>query len=213
MPIKFEALKKILPEAGLKNFEILSESENEGRVLAGFGAETGDSDYSEVKAGVSLSLQESGEFVQIRLIKIIEKEKVTASTYRAELSEYLLLKNYENKIGRWSLDPSDGDVLLDWSIPIEDNDSLTERQLVRVFGALVMCVREAWAPMRRILETGSEKKLNADDLKKEILLLLASHHHFDLIPPVSDLSDVSRLMEVQRLVVRGDFEGVKKLFA
>ena len=62
-------------DIGLKNFDSQpGKSENDGDLIAGFSAETSDDEYKKLSVGVILSLQENGEFLQIRFARIIEKK-------------------------------------------------------------------------------------------------------------------------------------------
>lgn len=211
MAINFETLKDLMPKIGLKNFEVKDESADRGRLLAGFELPSGDAEHPTMRAGVSVSLQENGEFVQMRVVQVLDRDAVQASNYKTELTRYFLQKNYENKIGRWCLDSNDGDIYVDWAIPVEDNPTLTERQLQRLLSALVSCLKESWGSMRRIIETGSEVKLNADDLKKEILLALMKSNKFDLMQLLGACSDTTILVKVKALVDAGSFDEAKKL--
>lgn len=211
MAISFETLKTLMPKIGLEKFEVKEESNSRGRLLSGFNLDSGDSQYPKMQAGVVLSLQEDGEFVQMRAVQMLDRDAVLASNYKAELARFFLQKNYENKIGRWCLDSSDGDIYIDWAIPVEDNPTLTERQLKRLLSGLVSCLKEAWGPMHRILETGSEIQLNADDLKKEILLVLMKNNKFELMQSLGACDDVTILAKVKVLVDRGSFDEAKRL--
>lgn len=212
MAISIDTLKAYMPEIGLKNFDT-SASERDQRLISGIGLPSGDSDYPDMEAGVVISLQENGEFVQIRLVQLIDREQVQNSTYRNELTTYFCKKNYENKIGRWCLDPADGDVYVDWAIPVEDNKELTFQQFKRVFGGLVRCLKEAWGPMRRILETGSEEKLDAEALKKDIIFILLTANLIELMQKVAAISDAKKLIEIKKLAQKKEFEKISTLIS
>jgi hypothetical protein len=207
--ISFETLKELMPEIGLKKFDILNEEDKEGTMLAGFSADTGDASNPELTVGVVVSLQEQGEFVQLRVIKLIDQDKVLKSPYRSELASFFLKKNYDRKIGRWCLDPTDGDLYIDWAVAIEDNEQLTLKQIKRMFTSLVLTVKDCWIPIRNILEVGTEIKLSADDLKKEILFTLMNAKQFDLMQMLASVSDTSTLSKIQTLVSNGKFDEVK----
>lgn len=213
MAINLQTLKDLMPKIGLTNFEAKDESTTRGRLIAGFQLDSGDKEYPNLKAGVSVSLQEDGEFVQVRIVQVIDKDAVLSSEFKPALMQFFLQKNYENKIGRWCLDSNDGDVYVDWAIAVEDNPVLTERQLQRLLSGLVSCVKEAWGPMRRILATGSDVQLNADDLIKEILLLSFKASRLDLGQAVGKCTDVNVLARVKLLIEAGKFEDAKVALA
>lgn len=206
MPVKFEIIKEYMIAADMSKFQVLSEEENEGRILAGFGAESDDSEYKQIEAGVLISLQDSGNFLQFRMFRLIDRDAVLKSSYRKEFSEYLLRKNYENRLGRWCVDDSDGDVYVDWGLPLHGSSHLSVEQFVRIVKMLAIGVHEAWAPMRRILETGNEKQLNADDLKKELLLALAVAGQYKVIELVSKVADVKKLSVALIAVKANNFD-------
>lgn len=60
--------------------------------------------------------------------------------------------------------------------------------------------------MRRIVETGSELKLNADDLKKEILLVLMNANKFNLMQMLGRCTDASKLSRILALINAGEFD-------
>lgn len=208
MAIPFETLKSYMPEIGLAKFDA---DDSKGRLLAGFSAKSGDSEYHDIEVGVVISRQEDGEFVQFRIFKLVEGEEVQASPYRDKLTTYFCKKNYENKIGRWCMDPNDGDIYVDWAIPVEDNDKLTLNQFKRVMAGLVSSTKESWAPIRRILKTGSEEKLDAAGLKKEIFFALVSSDKFDLMQKVAAISDITQLVKIKQLSDEKKFEEIETL--
>lgn len=211
MAINFETLKNFMPDIGLKNFDTTGEEEKSGRIVAGFQFDTGESDYPSVKAGVVVSLQEDGEFIQMRLIRILDQEtKVMGSEFLPKLTQYLLKLNYENKIGRWCLDPSDGDLYVDWAIPVEDNEKVTLAQMKRMLRGLVASAREAFAPMNRILKTGSpDAPKSREDLIKDILLKLTELQQYGLIPKVAAVTDTDRLKRILGWLSAGDTKSVE----
>lgn len=209
MAIKFETLKSYMPDIGLKNFDSQpGKSENDGDLIAGFSAETSDDEYKKLSVGVILSLQENGEFLQIRFARIIEKKIIQESLYRAELMRYFLQINYERKIGRWCLDPDDGDVYIDWAIAIEDNDKLTLNQVKRITNSLISSTRETWPSINRILKTGSE--LNTETLKKDILLMLMDAKQFDIMPMLGNTNNAEILAKIKILATQGNFIKIKE---
>lgn len=213
MAITFEKLKSYMPAIGLARFDATPDGDNNGRILAGFTFGTDETDYSTVNAGVLVSLQENGEYVQIRIFKLIEAEvKVLDSKYLKEFSLYLMKANYTSKIGRWCLDSDDGDCYIDWAIGVEDNDKLTENQLKRVMMGLVSSVRGAYAPMHRILITGNANPPKPrEDLIKDILSKLVDIERFDLMSPTKAMKDTAKLLEIIELLDANNVAGVESI--
>ncbi len=199
-----------MPAIGLSRFDATPEGDNNGRILAGFTFGTDETDYHTVNAGVLVSLQENGEYVQIRIFKLIKDDvKVLESKYLKEFSLYLMKANYTSKIGRWCLDNDDGDCYIDWAIGVEDNDKLTENQLKRVMMGLVSSVRSAYAPMHRILKTGNANPPKSrEDLIKDILSKLVDIERFDLMSPTKAMKDTAKLLDVIELLDANNVEGV-----
>lgn len=202
MAITFDTLKSYMPAIGLANHEATPSGDKEGRILAGFTFDIKEPDYKEANVGVVVSLQESGEYIQIRIIKLIEGGiKIMESPYLKEFLLYVMKLNYDKKIGRWCLDQDDGDFYIDWAIGIEDNDTLTESQLRRMMSSLVSSVRQAYAPMHRILKTGSDQpRKSRDDYIKDILLRLTKAGRYDVIPKVGAIEETALLAQIEKLL-------------
>lgn len=202
MAITFDTLKSYMPAIGLVNNDATSSGDKEGRILAGFSFDIKEPDYKEANVGVLVSLQENGEYVQIRFFKLIEGDiKIMESPYLKEFLLYVMKLNYITKIGRWCLDQDDGDFYIDWSIGIEDNDTLTESQLKRMMNGLVSSVRRAYAPMHRILKTGSDQPPKSrDDYIKDILLKLTKVGKYEVIPKVGAIEDTALLAQIEKLL-------------
>ena len=210
MAITFEKLKSYMPAIGLARFDATPEGDNNGRILAGFTFGTDETDYHTVNAGVLVSLQENGEYVQIRIFKLIKDDvKVLESKYLKEFSLYLMKANYTSKIGRWCLDSDDGDCYIDWAIGVEDNDKLTENQLKRVMMGLVSSVRSAYAPMHRILETGNAK--SCEDLIRDILMQLSKIERYDLMPGLAAIKDTAILEEILGSLGKNDVASIESI--
>lgn len=210
MAIKFETLKNYMPEIGLTNFkDEPGKTEFEGALIAGLTLVTGDDEYKDFSIIVVLNLEESGEFLQVRFMRFIKKETVKISPYKAELLVYLSQENYKRKIGRWCLDPEDGDVYVDWAIGIEDNDKLTLNQVLRIISALTKTAKDAWPAINRILKTGSE--VNTEELKKDILLLLVNAKQFKLIEKIGPVGSTETLEKVKKLAELKKFDEIEKI--
>lgn len=211
MAIPFALIKDLMSKAGLDQFEVMNEDEYEGDLLAGFSTETGDSDHPTLTAGFWVSLQEKGEFLQARVVQVVNREKVLASEHRLAFCEYLLKQNYEKKIGRWCVDFNDGDVYLDWAIPLQNNATLTDQQFFRIVHSLVACAKDCHATMMRILETGAERNLSSSELKNEILLALTKASRYDLMSLLANINAPGKLQKALNAVQARKFDDVAAL--
>lgn len=214
MTLTFEAITSYMEAAELKEYTIISDTDSGSRLLSGFNIDSNDSAYPKINAGVFIDLtkyeKSKYQVLQIRMLKIIDKDMVRNSVYKDKFNEYLLKKNYENIFGRWCVDNDDGDVYIDWSAPLYSGDTVSKEQFVRVINGLTGCLVEAWAPMRRILETGFEKQLNADDIKKELLLILVTAGKFEIVQMVSVVSDVNKLSKALQAAKASDYDLAKE---
>jgi hypothetical protein len=67
----------------------------------------------------------------------------------------LLAENHRVKIGRFCYDLDDGEVYLDWFLPVEDG-TLTSHQLARCLKTLMVLADEAGVRLKHLLETGGD---------------------------------------------------------
>jgi len=86
------------------------------------------------------------------------------------LMAYLLLRNYQTKLGTWELDPEDGDIKFTVEIPLEDN-KLTKKQLKRIISIMNSTSDEA-RDIKSIVATG-KLPLDEDAAAKKIAELEA----------------------------------------
>jgi hypothetical protein len=209
MAISFQTLVEYVREVGLEHHDA---SEENKRILARLSTSTNDPVHSKMeKAVVVVILQEDGEFLQMRIGMVVEMDEVKDSRYLGALTTYFCTKNFENKIGRWCLDVRDGEVYVDWAIPVEDNDKLTFKQFERMYYGLVSSAKEAYGPIRHILATGLEKPVNAEELKKDIVFKLLAAQKFDLMTKAAAVTDLTKLLEIKRLADAGEFNGIEKM--
>lgn len=75
--------------------------------------------------------------------------------FKAKVLETLLTENHRVKIGRFCYDPNDGEVYLDWFLPLEDG-TVTSQQLKRCIIALFHLADEMMPRLRRLLELGED---------------------------------------------------------
>ncbi len=149
MATTFEELKAIAEGTDLKFF---CDQEKQILLFSGLG-----------RGGIYnliMRLMEEGEAIYFRVPYL-----AVVPSDHPKLSEVMLRLMKENdriKIGRFCYDPDDGEVYLDWFIPLEDG-ALTIHQLKRCIKTLMVLADEVGMCLRHLLETGEdlpeEKKL------------------------------------------------------
>lgn len=144
-----------MPGVGILQYAAEPTDNKNGHILAKIALALDEPPQTIMVAGVVISLQEDGQYVQVRMVDLVkDKHKLLESPYLLELLTFLMGMNYVTNIGRWSYDRIDGDLYVDWGIAIEDNEELTTHQLHRIMSGLVSSIHVAYAPMMRILATG-----------------------------------------------------------
>lgn len=142
MAITFEELKAIAEQTDLKFF---CDEEKQILILSGLG-----------RGGVChlfLRLMEEGEAIYLRIPYL-----AVVPADHPNLTKALLMLMAENdrvKVGRFCYDPNDGEVYLDWFIPLEDS-TLTSQQLGRCLKALMVLADEVGVRLKHLLETGED---------------------------------------------------------
>lgn len=202
MAITLESLKKILDEKGLK-YKMPDEVDSSRPILyTGWDAE--DAEVGKFDVYVVIYLEESTnsgfEFMQIRAVKLadgLEKKfhQLEPAKYKA-LLEYMAYENYTNKIGTWCYDPSDGDLYLGASLPIEDGN-ITSKQLLRYLSVMVSVAKVGYRDLRRIYKHGDAKTALmgiSTDLIVSLTLKLASAGRADLAGKLSQFKGDSEVL-------------------
>lgn len=142
MAVTFDELKKILEATDL-NFFVDSEKE---LVILGFSGCYG-------VHHLLLKLVENGEGL---LFKVPGLAMLASDhPFKAKVLETLLAENNRIKIGRFCYDPSDGEIYLDWFIPIEDG-TITPQQLRRSFIALMHIADEMTPRLQHLMKLGED---------------------------------------------------------
>jgi len=75
--------------------------------------------------------------------------------FKTRVLETLLSENHRVKVGRFCYDPSDGEIYLDWFLPLEGS-CLTPQQLKRCVFVLLHMADEISPRLRHLLETGED---------------------------------------------------------
>ncbi|MCS7253580.1 MAG: hypothetical protein RMK18_06760 [Armatimonadota bacterium] len=75
--------------------------------------------------------------------------------FKTKVLETLLVENHRIKVGRFCYDQSDGEIYLDWFMPLEDG-CLTLQQLKRCISALLHLADDLSPRLRHLLETGED---------------------------------------------------------
>lgn len=101
---------------------------------------------------VELRLSEDGECLHLRVPRLVS---IGESPHAALLFARILELHYQIKLGRFGLDPVDGEIDCEIILPLDDAP-LTHRQLRRVFGTLVLLVDQQLPRFKAILATGED---------------------------------------------------------
>ncbi len=142
MAVTFEELKSTLETTGLKFF---CDPEKE-TILLGFSGCHG-------VHTILLKRVEDGEGLLFRVpgSAMVKDDH----PFKAKVLETLLAENHRVKVGRFCYDPSDGEIYLDWFLPLEDG-MVTPQQLRRCLIALLHLADEMTPRLHHLLETGED---------------------------------------------------------
>lgn len=188
MAITLQTLRDYLNQAGIKH------DVDDDKEMAYFMVSTDDDELGRLGSVAFVTLQEGGEFIQVRAYLDKEKvpqEAVKNSPHQAALLKHLMHLHYRRKIGRWSFDPSDGDLYVDHGLPVEDNDKVTFKQFERVRNTVIKSALEATADIKRLVETGTAEKLDPAPIILEAINLAVSTQKMDLVTRLATLDKAS----------------------
>lgn len=151
MAITMEALRGYLMEDGL---DLYTDVKGQGcmvRLVPGYPIE--------------VRLDEDGEYVRFMVRYLAD---LSDSKHVEAVRERLLQLNYEIKIMCLSVDPDDGEVVIETSMPVEDG-TLTQQQVMRCFRVMVTSLHMYGDRIRRIIETGLWVDGEAEDELSRLL--------------------------------------------
>jgi hypothetical protein len=142
MALSFDELKMLARQTGLKVF---CDEEKQMLIIGGVG-----------RNGVChliVHLVEDGEALYFRIpyLAIVPEDH----PHFTKILLTLLSENDRVKLGRFCLDPEDGEVYIDWFHSIEDG-TLTSTQLLRCIKTLMILADEVRARLKHLLETGED---------------------------------------------------------
>jgi len=182
MALSLDELKTILEETGLK---FLCDPEK-GVIMLGFSGCNG-------VYNLLLRLVENGEGLLLRVpgLAMLRGDH----PFKARVLETLLTENHRVKIGRFCYDPSDGEVYLDWFLPLEDG-TLTPQQLKRCITALSYLSDEMTPRLRHLLETGEDLPPEESGIKEMLRHLLREGLRRGLISEEDEIR-IRRLLSEQ----------------
>ena len=106
---------------------------------------------------LEIRLSEGGGCLHLRVPKVVT---VGDSPYAPTLLATLLELHYRLKLGRFGLDPGDGEVDCEIILPLEDAP-LTQRQFRRCLGTLLLLVDQQAPRLRAILASGEDPQRDA----------------------------------------------------
>jgi hypothetical protein len=159
MAITFDELKAIAEQTNLK---FLCDQEKQILLFGGLG-----------KGGIYnliVRLTEKGEAIYFRIPYL-----AVVPTDHPKLSEVMLWSMKENdrvKIGRFCYDPNDGEVYIDWFLPLEDG-VITNQQFKRYLRALMFLADEVNVRLRHLIETGEDLPSEGKRVEDMLRRLLA----------------------------------------
>jgi len=216
MAITFGELIKNTP-AELSKLSKLHETErksygpNDGYIVYVFAIDTKDKYYETVDMSLKLSLEDDGRFLSFKVLNIIKNEKIMKSPHLQKLLLHLMAANFHTNIGRWVINPSNGDLYIDCHIPIEDNNKIKPAQITLMINALISTVINSYGDIRRILDTGVKHSMPKEDVMKNIIYELTIHNKLDLIPKLLEEQDFKKVYGVYKLILNRDFEAASKI--
>lgn len=158
-----QVIKQFLDYEDLRH-QVSDRGDGDKVIIFGFG----DND---ITIGVMILIEENGEFVQFRCVKMFEGEEILNTKYKIELYEYLLLQNYKKKLGTWCLDPSDGDFYMGINIPIESGE-LQVSQIKRIWRTISNSMVDTYKEIKSVLETGKLSTGDGSDSEPDLDALL-----------------------------------------
>jgi len=213
MAITFDELIKNTPDDLSKLYEKERKvyDHNDGYIVYTFSVHTEDEYYKTADMSLKLSLKDNGDCLSFKVFNIINNEKIMKSPHLQKILLYLMASNGNTKIGRWVINPSNGDLYIDCHIPIEDNNKIKPAQITLMINALISTVINSYGDIRRILDTGVKHSMPKEDVMKNIIYELTIHNKLDLIPKLLEEQDLKKLCDIHQLILARDFEGASKI--
>jgi hypothetical protein len=137
---------------------------------------------------VELRLSEGGSCLHFRVPQVVN---VGRSPHLAELLAAILELHYRLKLGRFGLDPVDGEIDCEIILPLEDA-TLTFRQFRRCFGTLLLLVDQQAPRFRSILAGGEDPGSDGEQ------------HHEEFLDQLAELLGMSRQALDEYLAAEGE---------
>jgi hypothetical protein len=126
--------------------------------------------------GLLFMAENGADVVQFRAIQLFSDEETATikgnKKIRLELSEYMLAKNAQYKLGKWTMD-DDCDIYYTISQFWETENPLDRGLLKRAKSMLFDDVDEMVSDMKKIIK-GTEEKKSSDDVSVDDLLKMLS---------------------------------------
>lgn len=119
---------------------------------------------------VEIRLSEEGECLHLRVPRVVALGK---SPHAGLLCARILELHFQIKLGRFGLDPLDGELDCEIIIPLDDA-ALTYRQLRRCLGTLVLLVDQQKPRFEAILATGEDPSVDDGEAFDDFLDQLAA---------------------------------------
>jgi len=162
MPISAGLIDHILKN-GLEVKFTSKANDERAMFIINYGIENDDIGKFDLKVVISLldpSDKGGYKFMEIRVMGFAggDNSVIKNSAYLPQLQSYMLASNYQYKIGSWSLDVTDGDAYLSTAHVIEDDESMTTTQFIRMYTAVLRVANDAYPIVQGILKNGETGK-------------------------------------------------------
>jgi hypothetical protein len=135
--------------AGLRAVQLKFIEIDDKTTALGFGG-------SSTTVRLVLSLQEDGEYLEARTLGLATCP--LDGPRRAQVTELLNKHNLHYRLCSFSLDPTDGEIFLRSSLPLEDSTALPNRQLQGLILGLVAVSDQVYPELAQLAGTGSASK-------------------------------------------------------
>jgi hypothetical protein len=134
-----DTIRDYLQRHGWQRFQVVADDPQTLAILTGWGTPTGGAHL------LSIELQRDSQSLDFQVPGICVARRGTITD--GELADLLMaitFSNFATRIGSFAYDPSDGEVRLRYSFPL-DASTMSYEQFHRVLDALVMTT-DLWAP-------------------------------------------------------------------
>jgi len=170
-----------------------------------------DKEGKTVVFNIQMEMEWHNKYVSFKVFNFIDNKKIMDSPYLQKVLLYLMAPNQNTKMGRWVLNPLNGDLYIDCSIAIQIKSDVTPTQVYSMRDAVISKMLDSYDDIKRILETGVNHSIPNEDVIKNIIYELTIHNKLDLIPKLLEEQDFKKVYGVYKLILNRDFEAASKI--